>query len=138
MPRRYGVVSQSFAVVWLVTATFAVILLVRFLRDLWLPGATVAPTAAAILSAAGAIVLTWIARTPEDRIVAAVLRRPRRHLVGAGALLILAGLYMTVPVPEPARTVGWSVILFGAAGVATAATVHRRRSRPDRSKSRSG
>ncbi|HEY5880037.1 MAG TPA: hypothetical protein VIU11_14090 [Nakamurella sp.] len=138
VPRRYGVVSQSFAVVWLVTATFAAILLGRFLRDLWLPGATVAPTAAAILAAAGAIVLTWIARTPEDRIVAAVLRRPRRHLLGAGALLILAGLYMTVPVPEPGRTVGWSALLVAAAGVASAATAHRRRSRPDRSQSRSG
>ena len=133
VPRRYGVVSQSFAVAWLVAATLAVVVLGRTLRDVWLPGAVVAPTAAAILSAAGAIVLTWIARTPEDRIVAAVLRRPRRHLVGAGALLILAGLYMTVPVPEPVRSVGWWALLLAAAGVATAATVHRRRSRPRRS-----
>ncbi len=129
VPRRYGVVSQSFAVTWLVTATLAVVALGRILRDAWLPGTAVAPTAAAILSAAGAIVLTWIARTPEDRIVAAVLRRPRRHLLGAGALLILAGLYMAVPVPEPARSVGWWALLVAAAGVASAATVHRRRSR---------
>ncbi len=132
VPRRYGVVSQSFAVVWLATATLAVVVLGRILRDAWLPGAVVAPSTPAILSAAGAIVLTWIARTPEDRIVAAVLRRPRRHLLGAGALLILAGLYMAVPIPEPVRSVGWWALLLAAVGVATAATVHRRRSRPRR------
>ncbi len=138
VPRRYGVVSQSFVVAWLVVAMFAVIVVGRHLRDLLLPGAAVAPTAAAILSAAGAIALTWIARTPEDRIVAAVLRRPRRHLLGAGALLILAGLYMAVPIPDPVRPVGWWAMLLAAIGVATAATVHRRRSRPGRSPGRRG
>lgn len=138
VPRRYGVVSQSFAVTWLVAALFAAVVVGRHLRDFVLPGAVVAPTAAAILSAAGAIALTWIARTPEDRIVAAVLRRPRRHLLGAGALLILAGLYMAVPIPDPARTAGWWAMLLAAIGVATAATVHRRRSRPRRSAGRAG
>jgi hypothetical protein len=132
VPRRYGVVSQSFAATWLVAGMFAVVVAGRHLRDAVLPGATVAPTAAAILSAAGAIALTWIARTPEDRIVAAVLRRPRRHLLGAGALLILAGLFMAVPIPDPVRSVGWWVMLVAAIGVATASTVHRRRSRPSR------
>lgn len=138
VPRRYGVVSQSFAVAWLVAGLFAVVVVGRHLRDLVQPGAAVAPTAAAILSAAGAIALTWIARTPEDRIVAAVLRRPRRHLLGCGALLILAGLFMAVPVPEPVRSVGWWVMLIAAIGVATAATVHRRRSRPARARGKPG
>lgn len=138
VPRRYGVVSQSFAVAWLVAGLFAVVVVGRHLRDLVQPGAAVAPTAAAILSAAGAIALTWIARTPEDRIVAAVLRRPRRHLLGCGALLILAGLFMAVPVPEPVRSVGWWVMLIAAIGVATAATVHRRRSRPARAGGKPG
>lgn len=130
VPRRYGVVSQSFAGTLLATLVLGAIVLGRHLRDLWNPGATVAPTAAGILSAGGAIVLTWIARTPEDRIVAAVLRRPRRHLLGVGALLIAAGLYMAVPVPEPARTVGWWLLLGASLGVAVAATVHRTLSRP--------
>lgn len=130
VPRRYGVVSQSFVGAWLVTLVLASIIGGRHLRDLWNPGATVAPTAAGVLSAGGAIVLTWIARTPEDRIVAAVLRRPRRHLLGAGALLIAAGLYMAVPVPEPARTVGWWLLLTASLAVAVAATVHRVLSRP--------
>ena len=138
VPRRYGVVSQSFAATWLVAAIFATVVAGRYVRDIVLPGATVAPTAAAILSAAGAIALTWIARTPEDRIVAAVLRRPRRHLLGAGALLILAGLYMAVPIPDPIRSVGWWVMLLAAVGVATASTVHRRRSRSGRPKRRTG
>ncbi|WP_420123308.1 hypothetical protein [Nakamurella sp.] len=132
VPRRYGVVSQSFAATWLVVGVFAAVVAGRAVRDAVLPGATVAPAAAAILSAAGAIALTWIARTPEDRIVAAVLRRPRRHLLGAGALLILAGLYMAVPIPDPVRTAGWWAMLFAAIGIATASTRHRRRSRPDR------
>jgi len=136
VPRRYGVVSQSFAATWLVAGMFAVVVAGRYVRDALLPGATVAPTAAAILSAAGAIALTWIARTPEDRIVAAVLRRPRRHLLGAGALLILAGLFMAVPIPDPIRSVGWWAMLIAAVGVATASTRHRRRSRPDRSRNR--
>lgn len=131
VPRRYGVVSQSFIGTWLVAGTFLLIVAGRQLRDLWTPGATLAPTAAGILSAAGAIVLTWIARTPEDRIVATVLRRPRRHLLGAGALLILAGLFMAVPIPEPFRTVVWWVLFVAALAVAVAASIHRRRSRPD-------
>ena len=138
VPRRYGVVSQSFAATWLVAGLFAVVVVGRYLRDAFLPGATVAPAAAAILSAAGAIALTWIARTPEDRIVAAVLRRPRRHLLGAGALLILAGLFMAVPIPDPVRSVGWWAMLLAAIGVASASTVHRRRSRSGRSGSRAG
>lgn len=129
-PRRFGVVSQSLVGTWLVAGIFAVAVVGRHLLDLWNTGAAVAPTTAGILSAAGAIVLTWIARTPEDRVVAAVLRRPRRHLLGAGALLILAGLYMALPVPEPARTVGWYLMLAASVVVAVAATRHRWRSRP--------
>ncbi len=39
---------------------------------------------------------------------------------------------MAVPIPDPFRSVGWWAMLLAAIGVATASTVHRRRSRPGR------
>lgn len=67
-------------------------------------------TAAALLAGTG-LLLTWIARAPEDWITSQILVNARRSLIASAVLAAIVTVFLSVPVWEPARSITWWVLL---------------------------
>ena len=128
-PKHYGVVSISFWATVAVAVALTVIVVVRLVRTVVFGPVPVGSTAGSLLLATGGILLTWISRTPEDWMVAKVLRNPRWHLVSSAGLLLAAACLMALPVAEPWRTWVWGAIAIAAWIVWSRAWRYRRLSR---------
>lgn len=115
VPRHHGVAAISYYAAVIVLIVLVGINVVRCARTILGSSVSLAtPTAAAILLAGGGVLLTWIARTPEDWIVSKVLHAPRLLIAGLAFLLLLAACLIVLPVPESVRSGVWLLFLtFG-------------------------
>ena len=116
--RREGVVATAFFAVLVTAGVLLAAAVLRLLRGSLLGSAPVAASSAGALLALGSGLLTWVARSPEDRVVSQVLSRSRRVLWCSALLAAAAAGLLAVPVVEPARTVFWWMLAIGQLTVA--------------------
>ncbi|KXP08833.1 hypothetical protein [Tsukamurella pseudospumae] len=128
IPRRYGAYSAMYFSAWTVAVVILGGVAIRAARDHHLlPQSPLGASLPPMVLAAGGLLLTWIARAPEDWITARNLWKARRVLLLLAALLVLTAGYLAVPLGEPWRTVGW-VTLAGLALALAIYTTYRRMS----------
>lgn len=114
VPRRYGAVTASFTGSLAIFILLWAVLVVRWTRESFLGPLPVSGTSGATLLAAAGLLLTWVARTPEDWTVSQVLFAARRQLFATASLAVAASALLAVPVREPYRTEVWiSLALLG-------------------------
>ncbi len=115
-PRPYGAMSAAWIGALGVFVTLALILAVRLARAQGiLPLVPAGSGTAAALVAGAGLLMTWIARAPEDWTTSQILANARRSLMASAMLAAGVAVFLGVPVWEPARSVTWLVLLAFAA-----------------------
>lgn len=108
VPRPYGAMTAMWVGALGIFATLAVIVVVRFARmQGLLPSAPAGSGAVAALLAGTGLLLTWIARAPEDWTTSQILLNARQSLMASAILAAMVTAFLSVPVGEPARSITW-------------------------------
>lgn len=115
VPRQFGAISAMSRGAWMVFIVVAGGLVVRWIRAAgYLPPGQLSPSISALMLALGGLLLTWLARSPEDWSTSRILANARRSLLSSAVLAGVVAVYLTIPVDEPYRTWGWGLLLLSA------------------------
>ncbi|MBO1756453.1 hypothetical protein [Allobranchiibius sp. CTAmp26] len=111
-PRRYGAITALRVGGWSIVAVVVLGLLIRHLRSTAvLPTKPLGTSFPTVLLAVGGLLLTWIARSPEDWSTSRILLIARRSLLSSALLTVLVAGYLAIPVGGSMRSLGWCIIL---------------------------
>jgi len=127
-PRSFGAYAAAFWGPLALVLTFIAGILVRTLRtEMEVPTERLSTGLPTLMLTAGGLLLTWVARTPEDWTTARILRPARRVLSSAASLCAATAAFLALPFGDPWRTYGWLTgLLLAHALLAVAWFVHGR------------
>lgn len=129
-PHSRGAVDASAGGSAVIAVILWLIVIMRTARDfLFGPGVPIGSAAGTLLLATAGVLLSWLARTPEDWAVAQVLAGPRRRLVVSAGLILSAAALLGLPLLEPYRTWVWLLLVSAASVVALRSWLFWRRCR---------
>lgn len=121
-PRSFGAYSAAFWGPFALTLAIMAGIVVRRLRaDMLVPPERLSPGLPTLMLAASGLLLTWVARTPEDWTTAQILRPARYVLWCAASLCSATAAYLALSFGEPGRTYGWLLALVVALTLLAAA-----------------
>lgn len=126
MPRSFGAYSAAFWGPFALALTVLAGVVVRRLRaDMPTIPERVSSGLPTIMLAASGLLLTWVARSPEDWTTAKILRPARYVLWCAAGLCVAIAAFLALPFGGPWRTYGWLLgLLLALALLIVAWVVH--------------
>lgn len=114
IPRPYGAITAMRFGAWVVAAVLALGMVLRALRNHHsLPVGVLGAGPPSALLAAGGLLLTWVARAPEDWTTSQILLNARRSILGSAFCAVAVAGYLAVPIGDAGlRNLGWFVLGF--------------------------